>query len=101
DARNFWSPWAHVKDAANADPPAVAPPSGPKDTPKHTPKDARPESALVDTPTGPVTHGLAAARDKVLDAARRQGKGRFDVIADGGCGKTRLLQELAEGLRDL
>jgi hypothetical protein len=62
--------------------------------------DARPEDVLVAIPArDPVTRGLAGARDRVLDAAKR--RGRFDVIADGGCGKTRLLEELAEGLRDL
>jgi hypothetical protein len=63
--------------------------------------DAWPEDALVAIPARkPITHGLAVARDLVLDAARHQGWGRFDIIADGGCGKTRLLEELAEGLRD-
>lgn len=61
-----------------------------------------PADVLVAIPTRkPVTHGLAEARDRVLEAARRPGYGRFDVVADGGCGKTRLLEELAGGLRDL
>jgi hypothetical protein len=58
--------------------------------------------ALVAVPgRKPVTRGLALARDRVLDAARDGHNSRFDVIADGGCGKTRLLEELAEGLREL
>jgi hypothetical protein len=49
----------------------------------------------------PATGGLARARDLVLGTARRDGRGRFDLIGDGGLGKTRLLGELAEGLRGL
>lgn len=60
-----------------------------------------PAGVLIDIPSGSVTRGLIGARNLVLAAARRDHRGRFDVIADGGCGKTRLLNELAESLRDL
>jgi hypothetical protein len=54
---------------------------------------------LVEIPgRPPVSAGLAEARNRVLRAARHGGA-RFDVVADGGCGKTRLLEELAVSLR--
>lgn len=49
----------------------------------------------------PVTRGLAEQRDLVLGEARRAGYRRLDVVADGGCGKTRLLEEIAGGLHAL
>jgi CHAT domain/TIR domain len=49
----------------------------------------------------PVSAGQAAAEDRVLSAARQVQGGRFDVVAEGGCGKTTLLNKLTTGLRNL
>ncbi|MDX3239790.1 hypothetical protein PV392_29715, partial [Streptomyces sp. ME03-5709C] len=51
----------------------------------------------------PYTPTLARARDAVLTAARVGSPTRgahFEVLADSGCGKTLLLEEVAAGLKD-
>lgn len=69
--------------------------------PGHLPDD-KPEAPLAETfRKPPVSAGQAVARERVLGAARRGQGGRFDVVAEGGCGKTTLLNELAIGLRGL
>ncbi|WP_405898920.1 AAA family ATPase [Streptomyces sp. NBC_00727] len=55
------------------------------------------------TPRKPYTPTLARTRDTVLNAARRSAGGtgvRFEVVADSGCGKTLLLDEIAAGLKE-
>ncbi|MFC4030594.1 hypothetical protein ACFO3J_03810 [Streptomyces polygonati] len=44
------------------------------------------------------TTSLRRARDRILAAARSRDGVRFDVVADSGCGKTLLLDEVASGL---
>lgn len=55
------------------------------------------------TPRKPYTPTLARTRDTVLSAARGGAGGtgvRFEVVADSGCGKTLLLEEIAAGLKE-
>ncbi|WP_239077881.1 AAA family ATPase [Streptomyces sp. SID9124] len=54
-------------------------------------------------PRKPYTPTLARTRDTVLNAARGGAGGagvRFEVVADSGCGKTLLLEEIAAGLKE-
>jgi hypothetical protein len=48
------------------------------------------------------TRSLTRPRDELLEQARAAGAGgavRFEVVADSGCGKTKLLEEVAAGLK--
>ncbi|MGW2839560.1 hypothetical protein ACWCWD_17360 [Streptomyces sp. NPDC001493] len=84
-----------VRATAPAAPPAAAVSPASED-------DASAEPQRL-TPRKPYTPTLARARDTVLSAARAGGVGsgvHFDVVADSGCGKTLLLEEIAAGLKE-
>lgn len=49
----------------------------------------------------PITVAHATARGRIIETGRQRAGRRFDLLADGGCGKTVLLLEIATALRDL
>ncbi|WP_069464642.1 ATP-binding protein, partial [Actinacidiphila rubida] len=84
----------HRDGDAEAAAPAVPAPVVPE--PVAAPAEPHVESA----PRKPCTATLVRARDTVVDAARAGGDGvRFAVVADSGCGKTLLLEEIANELK--
>ncbi|MYS20015.1 hypothetical protein GA0115240_11563 [Streptomyces sp. DvalAA-14] len=101
------TPPASVAPAPAPAPPPV--PAAPAASPPPDPEPVISPAPPGDLGPGPVpgpaedsytiTMSLRSARDQVLTAARSQEGVRFDVVADSGCGKTLLLEEVASGLR--
>ncbi|MFG1805713.1 hypothetical protein [Streptomyces sp. NPDC049040] len=113
-------PTAPVAGPPAAEPAPPAPPEPvPADPGPSAPADPEPSVAAVaavavppaaalapepaaDVAAGRYTPSLARARDTVLAAARGTGGSpvHFEIVADSGCGKTLLLDEVAAGLKD-
>jgi hypothetical protein len=83
------------------------PPEPPSEREPGAPSEPEPEPEQ-ENPQPPArreryTPSLARHRDTVLNAARSSGGrngARFEVVADSGCGKTLLLEEVSAGLKD-
>ncbi|WP_405457976.1 hypothetical protein OG786_13075 [Streptomyces sp. NBC_00101] len=85
-------------ESAPAAPPVPQPPPVPDPSPGTGPAEPRRPGART-----PYTPTLARNRDTVLNAARGGARGdgvRFEIVADSGCGKTLLLDEVAAGLKE-
>ncbi|MCT2590944.1 hypothetical protein LHJ74_13665 [Streptomyces sp. N2-109] len=82
-----------------AAPPAAAAPGTTAD-PAPAASAPAPAPAPARSAAPPMSGSLRAVRSTVLDAVAARPGARVDIVADSGCGKTRLLNELAEQLKE-
>ncbi|MFC4030586.1 SAV_2336 N-terminal domain-related protein [Streptomyces polygonati] len=85
---------------AEAAAPAPAPATAPLPRLVRRPESAAGRAGEVVRAPARDTMSLRRARDRILAAARSRDGVRFDVVADSGCGKTLLLDEVASELRE-